>query len=201
MKATAPSSPLVAAARLDQGTKEGQMVLRMHAQFSSVPIEQIRNIVRRNVGDFDKAVNEIQWLAQNKSFSSSSTPTKTESAVVQTGEDDSVLLPRPKKSRKNEQSRIYANRNAVDETKVATTSKSAKPRRRDPDESESEAEAAGSEAESELDWSGDEGRSRKKRKGNEEEVDAEGAALKAFNTVSLQELTGTIGELCCFGTA
>lgn len=187
------------------------MVARMHTQFNNVPIDQIRDIVRRNIGDLDRAVNEIQWLSSNKSFSSSSTPGAisrqgSSTSVALPVEDDSILLPRPKKGKKNEMSRIYANRNPMADSSAsvapsATSSKSGKtkPRRKDPDESESEAEAggAGSEAESEMDWSGDEGRRRKKRKGNEDEdeVDAEGAALRAFNTVSLEELTGTIGEL------
>ena len=191
------------------------MVSRMHAQFNNVPIEQIRDIVRRNVADLDRAVNEIQWLSQNKSFSSSSTPDVlsrqgsstlvAQAPVPAATEDDSILLPRPKKGKKNEMSRIYANRNPMADSSASIATGATNPkvgkvknRRKDPDESESEAEAGGvgSEAESEMDWSGDEGRKRKKRKTNDDEddVDAEGAALKAFNTVSLEELTGTIGE-------
>jgi SWI/SNF-related matrix-associated actin-dependent regulator 1 of chromatin subfamily A len=45
-----------------------------------------------------------------------------------------------------------------------------------------------------MDWSGDDGPKRKRRKGIEQEMDAEGVALKAFNENAVEELTGTIGE-------
>jgi len=98
----------------------------------------------------------------------------------------------PPKPKKNEKSAIYANR--------TTGNGHAGARRRDPD-SESEAEepvvgAAGSD-DSEMDWSGDETRKKKKRKGNDDELDAEGEALKAFNEATVEALTGTIGESKC----
>jgi SWI/SNF-related matrix-associated actin-dependent regulator 1 of chromatin subfamily A len=93
----------------------------------------------------------------------------------------------PPKAKKNEKSAIYANRTG------------GSGRRRDPD-SESEAEeepviagGVGSD-DSEMDWSGDEGRKKKRRRGNDE-LDAEGAAVKAFNEDTVELLTGTIGEL------
>ena len=93
------------------------------------------------------------------------------------------------KPKKNEKSRIYANRDGA-----VNGSKS---KRKDPDESESaEDDANGvSDIESEMSWSGDEGRRKKRRKAaDEEEVDAQGAAFKAFNEVEVDMLTGTIGK-------
>lgn len=90
------------------------------------------------------------------------------------------------KPKKNDESRIYANRE-----------NGHKGKRRDPDESESEAEALGSDGDSENDWSGDDGgRKRKKRRmdDDDDDVDAEGAALKAFNEATVDVLTGTIGK-------
>jgi hypothetical protein len=83
----------------------------------------------------------------------------------------------PRQSKKVSTSKIYKNRT--------------KTRRRDPDESSAEeASASGSEA----DWSSDDGRKTKRRKTDENEIDAEGAALIAFNTETVDVLTGTIGE-------
>lgn len=81
--------------------------------------------------------------------------------------------PKQSKPRKNESSKIYANRTN---------------RRKDPDEEETEVET---DNESEGSWS-DEGPRKKRRK--DDEVDAEGAALNAFNEVTADNLTGTIGE-------
>ena len=68
-------------------------------------------------------------------------------------------------------------------------------KRRDPDDVESAPEVSDdSDGESEMDWSGDDGPKKKRRKGNDPEVDAEGEALKAFNEVAVEVLTGTIGR-------
>ncbi|KAL7419695.1 DNA-dependent ATPase fun30 [Cryptotrichosporon argae] len=85
--------------------------------------------------------------------------------------------PRVAKPRKNEKSTIYAHRT--------------KGKRRDPDESDS---AEGSDwGDSDEDgWSGDDGPRKKKRKANEDEIDAESAALRAFNEAEAEGLTGTI---------
>ena len=92
-----------------------------------------------------------------------------------------ISRPTPK-PRKNEKSTIYANRDR------GTNGK-----RRDPNESESGKEVS-DDGESEMDWSGDDEPKRKRRKGNGPEMNAEWEALKAFNEVSAEVLTGTIGE-------
>lgn len=86
------------------------------------------------------------------------------------------------KRRKNEKSTIYAKREKE------------RQRKRDPDEEggESEAEEVSDDSEDGY-WSGEEGRRRKKRRSTEEdEVDAEGAAFKAFNEADADAIRGTI---------
>ena len=180
------------------------MITRLEMQFRNVERYVIRGVIKRHKGDADAAINEIAWI-DNKYKGSSAAPSPklpgtppTRPNPASSPGSSPVFLPQPPrhhpveqppspppkigKPKKNEHSRIYANRE-----QGATT------KRRDPDESESEAGV--SEAESEMDWSGDEGHRKRKRKGNEEdEVDAEGAALKAFNEVDVDRLTGTIGE-------
>ncbi|WWD16642.1 hypothetical protein CI109_101072 [Kwoniella shandongensis] len=215
-----PSSPtssssrqpsLVLAARSQQEDQEGLLASRLQVQFPNVTRIQVLSILRKYPDNPDRAINQIQHIdnvraAQQGSpiASPSSTTSYRPSAVPPSaplqfvsakpklpGQTRPTIVQRPSqpppipvvvknrvppKPKKNEKSSIYANR--------ASNGK-----RRDPDESESANEA--SDAESDGSWSGDEGRRRKKRKGDPE-VDAEGEALKAFNEVEADVLTGTI---------
>ncbi|ORX36499.1 SNF2 family N-terminal domain-domain-containing protein [Kockovaella imperatae] len=194
-----------------------RIVTKFGGQFPILRRDLIRSAVLRHPRDLDAALNEIHTIAQRHatstptthvmsrptplssspvSFASSSkttnfrpptylhTPNSIPSSKIATS---SPLAATPKpapKPRKGEKSRIYANR-------------AGKGKRKDPDESESEAEAVEGEAQSEEEsdegsWSGDEGRQRKRFKGAEDELDAEGEALKAFNEVDEAMLTGTI---------
>lgn len=89
-------------------------------------------------------------------------------AVASSGWRDTVQSPPvASKPRRNEKSTIYANRRAG--------------RKRDPDEED--------ETDSESDgWDGE----RQTKKAKNDEVDAEGATLRAFNEATAQVLTGTI---------
>jgi SWI/SNF-related matrix-associated actin-dependent regulator 1 of chromatin subfamily A len=149
---------------------------------------EITQAVRRHRGDPDRAVNEVKFMHEHKASVPSSTsppqfkqPTPQFSssyAAVSTSYDPLAPSPKVIKPRKNENSAIYKHQG--------------KSKRRDPDESASAEEV--SDRESEMSWSGDEGPRRKKKKGNEDEVDAEGEALRAFNEAEAEVLTGTIGE-------
>ncbi|KAK8861446.1 hypothetical protein IAR55_002265 [Kwoniella newhampshirensis] len=212
----APSSPsssssvsrqpsLVLAARSQQDEQEDLLASRLQAQFSNVPRTQIVSLLRKFPGNPDRAINQIQYIdsirgeqpspvASPSSYRSSvptSAPQFVPSKPKLPGQIRPIIVQRPSqpppapvvvrprappKPKKNEKSSIYANR--------ASNGK-----RRDPDESESANEA--SDGESDGSWSGDEGRKRKRRKGDPE-VDAEGEALRAFNEVDADMLTGTI---------
>ena len=172
---------LVQIAKDHREQEDDMLVSRLRIQYGSlVPDYYIRMIIKRHGGNTDRAINEIAWMAN-----------KNKAASRANGSPPQTTKPAAKisKPKKNEQSRIYANRSK-------STSK-----KRDPDDSESEAEAV-SDVESANSWSGDEGRAKKKRKQNveeeEEEVDAEGAALRAFNTADVGMLTGTIGGSASF---
>ncbi|KAI9632463.1 putative Swi2/Snf2-related ATPase, component of the SWR1 complex [Dioszegia hungarica] len=113
-------------------------------------------------------------IPRTTSASSSATPSH-----IPTSSPASDFDATPRQSKPKNQSKIYANRTS-------------RPKRRDPDEEDSVEEVSGgSAAESdEMDWSGDEGPKKKRRR--VDEVDAEGAALIAFNTEAADVLTGTI---------
>ncbi len=149
-------------------------------QFRKVKRLLIAQAVRRHPGDPDRAINEVEYLNdQARSLSPESDFVTVPTPVVARPPPPSPKhIPKPKK---NEKSAIYANRQSTNGKK------------RDPDDSESEEVV--SDGDSELDWSGDDGPKKKRRRGNGSEVDAEGEALKAFNGVLAEELTGTIGKL------
>ena len=189
------SPSLVSAKQLQD---EDRLVGRLCLQFRHVKRPLIAQAVRRNSGDPDRAINEVEFLnsrARSQSPEIEFVPSPVIARVLVPPARDTPGIarhpppsvvhappPSPKptpKPRKNEKSTIYANR--------GTNGK-----RRDPDESESEEVVT--EGDSEMDWSGDDGPKKKRRKGNEPEVDAEGQALNAFNDVTAEVLTGTIGE-------
>ena len=182
---SATPSPLVHAARQVQWTEDRGLIDRLKMQFPNVRRDIVEATLRRHPGNTDAAIAEIQVLdAAKEAKKNGMDLTPRHDSFGAKPAATSRPPPKVSKPKKNESSRIYANRE--------NQKSSGKRRSQD---SESEAEDAGqSEAESEMDWSGDEGRSKKKRKANEEELDAEGAALKAFNEVEADVLTGTIGE-------
>lgn len=126
-------------------------------------------------------------LARTSSTATVHNPTARSSSAVTVNSSpmpsDFDDTPRPIKVTKGSTSNIYKNRDK------------GKSRRRDPDEDDSAEEASDGSA---ADWSSDDGRKKKKRKMADDEVDAEGAALKAFNEEPADVLTGTIGELLSF---
>lgn len=188
------SPSLVAAAQQQINADEEKLIGRLAIQFSRVKRSIIASCVRRHAGDPDRAINEVQYInEQGRSVSPESDyvssparpavpasrpaiPRPPVPVVTQPPPPAPRPIPKPKK---NEKSAIYANRGSSG-------------KRRDPDDSELEADGSGGE--SEMDWSGDDGPKRKRRKGIEQEMDAEGVALKAFNENAVEELTGTIGE-------
>lgn len=178
---------LVAAARDQASSQEDIAIQRLVSQFGSVGREAIVQSVRRNRLDLDRAVHEISRLHARSSDSDSPVPISTAPrpvprppAPVPISSSPIPVSRAPPKPKKNESSAIYKNRGNGG-------------KKRDPDES-SEGEAV-SDGESEMDWSGDDGPSKKKRRANDDEIDAEGAALKAFNEEDAGVLTGTIGAL------
>ncbi|WRT65569.1 uncharacterized protein IL334_002514 [Kwoniella shivajii] len=211
----APSSPssssrqpsLVLAAQSHHKGEEArisQMASRLSNQFSNVQQHVIVSLLKKYPDNPDRAINQIHAMNDRPGNSSPmhspssvslSTPTRLEvftpnkvrppgqgqsrpTMVARVSQSTSVAPKNrdPPKPAKNAKSSIYANR--------AVNAK-----RRDPDESSSGGEM--SEGDSEGSWSGDEGRKKKRRKGDPE-VDAEGEALKAFNEVDAEMLTGTI---------
>ena len=188
------------------------------SQFGNVPRSNIQDFIRKH-GTSQETAEKVQELSENlaqrtlsSSSASSSTGTSRPSPahpyhppnlVPSSKLATSSPLASPvkqRKPRKNEKSRIYANRDRGnrpdpdDEEEVSEAPVKLKKKRKDPDESESEAGENASDAESdEGSWSGDEGRRKKRFKGGEDELDAEGEALKAFNEVDEAMLTGTIG--------
>ncbi|WWC87733.1 uncharacterized protein L201_002625 [Kwoniella dendrophila CBS 6074] len=189
------------------------MANRLANQFRNVSKSIVLTLLRKYPENHDRAINQIQSINETRSNynSSSSTPNLTSptaaaprfeaflpnkvkpagqgqsrpTIVSRTSQQTSTSsvptrIKSPPKPKKNANSTIYANR--------TTNGK-----RRDPDESSSGGEEEGemSDHDSEGSWSGDEGRKRKRRKGDQE-VDAEGEALKAFNEVDADMLTGTI---------
>ncbi|WVR03919.1 hypothetical protein IAU60_000918 [Kwoniella sp. DSM 27419] len=186
----------------EEGDRISQMAGRLSNQFRNVPRPAIVALLRKFSDNPDRAINQIHAMNDRATGSSPlpspsvlPTPPRFEqflpgkarplgtgqtrpTMVTQPHQSTSAPVQRPTmpvKPKKNEKSSIYANR-------------AGNGKKRDPDESSSGAEV--SEGESEGEWSGDEGRRKKRRKG--EEVDAEGAALKAFNDVDADMLTGTI---------
>ena len=210
------SSPLVQAARKQNGVNAEEMAARVAVQFPRFSHDEIVAVIKRFPNDPDQAINQLTFMANHGASSSSAPGSSRPGSMASLGQTSSVdavehveLLPRAKKlgkvgGGKNINSSIYANRNKQDDSPSSMPSApvhgsklaKSKTKRRDPDESESEAEAkAGGSDESDMEWSGDEGRrKRKRRDDDDDEVDAQGAALKAFNEVDAEVLTGTIGE-------
>ncbi|WWC60156.1 uncharacterized protein I303_102720 [Kwoniella dejecticola CBS 10117] len=209
---------LVLAAQKEEEKKIVEMADRLTLQFRSTPRNMILSLLRKFPDDPGRAINQIHAINdRNRTMSTASatatasttaspssasaTPPRFEAfqpnrvkplpqagqghyrpTLVQRPSASTSSLPsiprQPPKPKKNEKSSIYANR--------ASNGK-----RRDPDETSSGGEGEMSDGDSEGSWSGDEGRKRKRRKGDQE-VDAEGEALKAFNEVDADMLTGTI---------
>jgi SWI/SNF-related matrix-associated actin-dependent regulator 1 of chromatin subfamily A len=180
---------LIAAAREQHNSEEDLLVKRLAMQFGRVSRLDIANAVREHRGDPDAAINKVKYMHDNKPERSPSIaaytppPKLNRPAPVPATSSSYASFSSPPikvaaKPRMNEKSAIYKHRG--------------KGKRRDPDESESADNM--SDAESDNSWSGDEGHRRKRKKGAEDEVDAEGEALKAFNEADAEVLTGTIGE-------
>lgn len=189
-----PSEPkrtpsLIAVAKATHNDQEEEKIKRISAQFRSLTRPEITAVLRRYQSNEDLAMEEIrtmelqrkrsgdQGVTGNGHGSSHPIPVQNSSSPIISHAPPKIYadVKRSSKPKKNERSSIYANRGS---------------KKKDPDDSESE--GAMSEADSEMDWSGDEGRRRKRRKGDE--LDPEGEALKAFNEVTAEVLTGTIGE-------
>ncbi|WVW79997.1 hypothetical protein I302_101970 [Kwoniella bestiolae CBS 10118] len=205
---TASRQPsLVLAAQNQSKSQEVEiqnMANRLSTQFRNVQPQLIVSLLKKYPDNPDRAINQIHAMNDRPSSPLASaqpprfeafTPNKVKPptmnqyrpTMVSRPSSSSSIPPTPKvkvynppKPRKNAKSTIYANR--------ANNGK-----RRDPDESSSGEEGEGmfSDNDSEGSWSGDEGRKKKRRKGDPE-VDAEGEALKAFNEVDADMLTGTI---------
>lgn len=203
-----PLPLLVQAAKEQHALSEAQnrAITQLRERFPLIRPDRIYQIIRAHPGDIEGAIREAEEVARREGISGGSirppgqpgkmkprplgsSPSSGQPIFQQyhPGTHRPMPVPivtrpspvKPPKPKKNEKSAIYANR------------ANGKIKRRDPDESGSD--AFGSEAESEVDWSGDEGPRRKKRKG-EADIDPEGASLKAFNEVTPEALTGTIGE-------
>ncbi|WVF67108.1 hypothetical protein IAT40_001853 [Kwoniella sp. CBS 6097] len=196
-----PSLVFAARAQKEEEGKEiSKMADGLQTEFKNVSRPAIVAILNRYKDDTGRAINQIHAMNDRPTGSSplispsnSQEPLRFEqflpnkvrppgagqtrpTMVARTSASNVARTVKPPKPKKNEKSSIYANR--------ANNGK-----RRDPDESSSAGEA--SDGDSEADWSGDEGPKRKRRKGDQE-VDAEGEALKAFNDVDADMLTGTI---------
>lgn len=178
---------LVEAAKQQVLSGKDLKAAKWQTKFPSVPLEQIKVIIARAPDGNDGLIHRMLSAEKGKAITASSqiTATKSSSSTLVSSvpihASSSITISdfesTPRQSKKVSTSKIYKNRT--------------KTRRRDPDESSAEeASASGSEA----DWSGDDGRKKKKRKTDDGEIDAEGAALKAFNEETADVLTGTIGE-------
>ncbi|OCF30483.1 hypothetical protein I316_07865 [Kwoniella heveanensis BCC8398] len=204
VSSTSRQPSLVYAARVqadEESEKISKMADGLQAEFRNVPRPAIVALLRRFRDDPGRAINQIHAMNDRPtttspmiSPSNSQEPPRFEQFLPNkvrpplAGQTRPTMVARastssnvartvkPPKPKKNEKSSIYANR--------ASSGK-----RRDPDESSSVGEA--SDGDSEVDWSGDDGPKRKRRKGGQE-VDAEGEALRAFNEVDADMLTGTI---------
>ena len=168
------------------------VIRRLCNQFRETSPVVIADIVRRHKGNIDRAIHEISTGAPR--VTTPELPAFKQSDIRPLPPAPVTLYPTPTahkspKPRKNERSTIYANR------EIGHSTIPEKHKRRDLG-SESEADGAGSEAESEMSWSGDEGR--RKRPRVDDDVDAEGGALEAFNENTVDLLTGTIGLLKLF---
>ncbi|ORY29510.1 SNF2 family N-terminal domain-domain-containing protein [Naematelia encephala] len=203
---------LISAVKQQYDAPNEKLILRLANQFRNVNKVTIADAVRRFPNDLDRAINEVEYINNQRSDSNPNSPIQVFSPPVPRvvpkvvhpppyhivhpppGNATPIVHPativrssplvqpppviKTPKSKKNEKSMIYKNRESDGK------------KRRDPDESSEGGEAT--DGESEMDWSGDEGPRRKKRKGEEDQIDAEGEALKAFNEVDADMLTGTI---------
>ncbi|KAL1410352.1 DNA-dependent ATPase fun30 [Vanrija albida] len=201
--------PLVAAAKKQHDAGIDVQVKRWKAQFPHVSRPNIVQALTRH-GDNDRGVERELEMAEWKAKQAASRLEAEEAAKkaaaakpapvnlqsyryqptngVSRSSSGTSVAPTPDspsrngKRRKNEKSTIYAKRDKE------------RQRKRDPDEEggESEAEEASDDSDDGY-WSGEEGRRRKKRRSTEEdEVDAEGAAFKAFNEADADAIKGTI---------
>ncbi|TXT10931.1 hypothetical protein VHUM_01682 [Vanrija humicola] len=197
--------PLVAAARKQHDAGIDDQVKRWKTQFPHVSRSTIVQALSRH-GDNDRGVERelesAEWKAKLAAdrleaeeaakkeaaakLQSYRHQPSTSSGASRSSSTSAPLTPdspsRQGKRRKNEKSTIYAKRDKE------------RSRKRDPDEEggESEAEEVSDDSEDGY-WSGDDGRRRKKRRSTEEdEVDAEGAAFKAFNEADAEAIKGTI---------
>ena len=181
------------AAQQSEQTKFQSTLRRLGNLFRSASEAELEMILRRHKGSIDLAVAELSGNSQPSSMGSSTVePERVEIKTLPPApiwpSPVSKKTPKPKK---NERSTIYANRQRERETDSLDRGQGSQVKH---PRGGSESDAGdGSGAESDGSWSGDEGR-RKRRRVNDE-VDAEGAALAAFNDNSADLLTGTIG-LC-----
>ncbi|WVO18027.1 hypothetical protein L204_105725 [Cryptococcus depauperatus] len=161
---------LVIAAQSARSGNEEKMLKGLEQKFPNVPKSTILTLLRKYQDNPDKAINQIAHVNGVRLASNSVSmphPSNRSDVIVITDSSPMALA----KSKKNENSSIYANR---------------KRHRRG---STSEEEHSGGSSEDE--WSDGEGSS-KRRKGDPNVLDAESAALKAFNEVDAEALIGTI---------
>ncbi|KAK4687252.1 hypothetical protein P7C73_g2865, partial [Tremellales sp. Uapishka_1] len=159
---------LIYAAQQQYNQQEERLIGRLITQYRHVQRKLIVEAVRRAKGDEEGAIREVAWISKQDFALPVYHPPPTPAQPP-------PLLPPLKRGKKNEKSTLYKKRNGN--------------RKRDPDESTEE--EGMSEDGSEQSWSGDDGHKRKKRRSHDE-VDAEGAALRAFNEDTAEVITGTI---------
>lgn len=154
----------------------------MRAEYPKVERSQILRLLNQYPNHRTRVIEGVQALSKGLPVASTSSPIpsstvpRPSTATLHTA-SPRVQVPQGK-SRKNENSAIYAKRGNDGKKRNA---------------SGSESEGKMSDAESEMDWSDEEGPRRKKKK-NEDVMDPETVALKAFNSQTAEELTGTIGR-------
>ncbi|EJT46430.1 chromosome organization and biogenesis -related protein [Trichosporon asahii var. asahii CBS 2479] len=154
-------------------------------------LDQVREAHERGITTERQAQNSAVVSSKLKTFTyvptpSPSTPSSSQPASPFVSSASarprvSTTIESPKKKRRNENSTIYAKRAKGDKPKRDADEESA---------AESGAESDGSDA-----WSGEDTRVRKKKRtieDDDDEIDAEGAALRGFNEDSVETLTGTI---------
>jgi len=190
---------MIALAKATHNEAMEKKISRMQTQFPKLPRPTITQALNRHGDDTQAALNELSRANEMLQSESSSSnirnnlnqyafqPNVPPSSSLSSSASSSKLSPaipsppakaaKPLKRSKNEKSTIYKNRD--------------KGRRRDPDEASDSDDV--SDDESDGGWSDGEGRKRKRRKGSDDnEIDAAGAALRAFNEDEQAMLLGTI---------
>jgi SWI/SNF-related matrix-associated actin-dependent regulator 1 of chromatin subfamily A len=201
LAASKPKSKLIALAKATHNEEQEKKIQRMQTQFPRVPRHTITQALSRHEDDTQAVLNELARAnerAQQESTTPGRAATNLSQYAFQPGmpsassslsslpsTSNSLPAPAPpkvvkvaKRPAKNEKSTIYRNRE--------------KSKKRDPDEDSESGMGSGGD-DSDGGWSDGEGRKRKRRKpSSEEDIDAAGAALRAFNDDAQEMLLGTI---------